>query len=481
MSVEVDDAARARLGLSPMRRRRSRRWSPRGWGLALLALAAGALLFWQGSGGAGGGPPFEATLPSVDAPPSAPAVPPAGLPPELLARLPVSKAVLGFATTAPRPEDSDEEPGPALDPAAPPRFVEWVEAPAGFDGPLRVEYALDAALTERVFKRLRRARVRRGHVVVMDIRSGRVMAYASADPEALPPRGAYPAASLAKVVTAAASLDHNRERAVEPCRYRGDPYRLTRARVNPARGGHVATLTKALARSYNQCFAQLAVHALGLEETRRAFARFGWEDTPGVGHAEGQIDPGEGDYGLGKLGSGLAGSRITALHAAQLVGSLATGELVAPWWIDRVVDAEGHVLPLPERGVRRRVMTVETAEEMRRMLVKTTTAGTARGAFRTRRGPRLRELQVAGKTGNLTGSDPHARYEWFAGVAPASDPRVAVAVVQAHGHLWWKMSAEIAAEVFSDLFCEGNRCEAEVASQFTGDLNLEPTLLGPGL
>jgi len=414
--------------------------------------------------------------------PSVAAGPPEKLPEVLLARLPVSRAALELPRTGlPAGEAESGPPGPILDRAAAPRLVEWVESPPGFAGPLRIEYALDAELTERVFARLRRARVKRGTVVVLDVRSGRVIAYASADPEALPPREAYPAASLAKVVTASASLDHDRERALEPCRYRGDPYRLTRSRVHPARGGHVATLTKALARSYNQCFAQLAVHALGPEETERAFERFGWQDAPGPGHAPGRIDLGEGDYGLGKLGSGLAGSRITALHAAQLAASLHTGELVEPWWIDRIVDADGRSLPLPPRGRRRRVMTPETADELREMLVKTTTAGTARGAFRTRRGPRLRELQVSGKTGNLTGSGPRARYEWFAGVAPAADPLVAVAVVQAHGHLWWKMSAEIAADVFADLFCEGKRCDATVAARFTGDLDetVQPLLLGP--
>lgn len=474
MSSDADDAARARLGLAPTRR--AYRWKRmlRVGGVSGLILAL-AIWGWYGilpPGGAFFADPSSRSSTAVESSQE--------ISQELLARLPVSRDVLGLGRTGAARAEGVEHTGPVLDGAAAARFVEWVEAPAGLSGPLRIEYALDAELTERVFARLRRARVKRGHVVVLDVRSGRVMAYASADPEALPPRAAYPAASLAKIVTAAASLDHNRDRTLEPCRYRGDPYRLTRSRVHPARGGHVATLGKALARSYNQCFAQLAVHVLGREETRLAFERFGWEDAPAPGHAQGHIELGEGAYGLGKLGSGLAASRITALHAAQLAGSLHTGELVDPWWIDRIVDADGRVMSLPPRGERRRVMTLETAQEMRRMLVKTTTGGTARGAFRTRRGPRLREVQVSGKTGNLTGSDPRARYEWFAGVAPASNPQVAVVVVQAHGHLWWKMSAEIAAEIFAELFCEGSACNAEIASRFTGDLDSEvaPLLLG---
>lgn len=478
---DTDDLARARLGLAPARRPRRRTLSRRGRAtlavgiasvglLAVLALPVGVPLPRPVSERSSGDIEQDEPLPAV--------------PEELLSRLPNSRKVLqlertGHSQFAVGESVAGQQHVP-VDPGSAPRFVEWVDAPAGFAGPLRIEYALDAELGERVFALLRRARVKRGHVVVLDVRSGRVMAYASVDPKALPPRAAYPAASLAKVVTAAASLERDRQRAVQPCRYRGDPYRLNKKRVHPARGGHQATLERALARSYNQCFAQLAVHALGDSEMRRAFARFRWLASPAPGHSRGVIDRGEGDYGLGRLGAGLAGSRITALYAAQLAGSLGSGELVDPWWIDRVVDTRGRELSLPPRGGRHRVMEQETADEVRRMLVRTTTNGTARSAFRTSRGPRLGDVRVAGKTGNLTGSAPHARYEWFAGTAPAEDPRVAVAVVQAHGHLWWKMSAEIAADVFAELFCEKRRCSAEHVARYTGDLGLEaaPLLLG---
>ncbi|MEE2662603.1 MAG: penicillin-binding transpeptidase domain-containing protein [Myxococcota bacterium] len=478
---DTDDAARARLGLAPARRPRRRALSRRGWVTLAVGVASAGLLAGLAIPV---GAPLLGQISDRIADDAEQHGPPRPVPEELLARLPNSSKVLELERTG-----SSQSAGAAsaarplrapVDPGAAPRFVEWVEAPAGFAGPLRIEYALDAELGERVFALLRRARVKRGHVVVLDVRTGRVMAYASVDPKALPPSAAYPAASLAKVVTVAASLERDRQRAMQPCRYRGDPYRLNKARVHPARGGHQATLERALARSYNQCFAQLAVHALGDSEMQRAFARFRWHVSPAPGHSRGLIDRGEGDYGLGKLGAGLANSRITALYAAQLAGSLGSGELVDPWWIDRVVDTRGRELLLPPRGGRHRVMQQETADEVRRMLVHTTTNGTARAAFRTPRGPRLGHVRVAGKTGNLTGSAPHARYEWFAGTAPAEDPRVAVAVLQAHGHLWWKMSAQIAADVFAELFCEKRRCSAERVARYTGDLGPEmaPLLLG---
>jgi cell division protein FtsI/penicillin-binding protein 2 len=362
-----------------------------------------------------------------------------------------------------------------------PYFVENVPVPPGegdLPGPLRVEYALDAELTSRIVRVLERARVRRGHVIVLDPNSGRVLAYVSTDPESFPPEHNYPAASLVKIVTAAAALHRDPKTAERPCRYSGNPYRLRRSQIDPPRRGREVSLERALAMSNNHCFAQLAVHAVGGEALLGALRRFGWLEEPAPGHDAGMARLGDDDFDLGRLGCGLAGCRITPLHAVQLAATLVRGERVQPWWVHRVTDAEGRELALPRPGPRRRVMTERLAGELRRMLVRTTTRGTARSAFRNRRGqPLLDDVQVAGKTGNLSGSHPRGRYEWFAGVAPADDPSVAVAVVQLHDDLWWQHSSGLAAGVFQQIFCERNRCSAERARRFTGSVEQEVTPL----
>ena len=338
-------------------------------------------------------------------------------------------------------------------------------------GDYRVEYAFDAELTRSILRVLKRGRVERGHVIALDTRTGRVLAYVSTDPQTFPPDRSYPAASLVKVVTAAAALEHAPDRARRPCLYTGNRYRLTPSRVHRPKRGNEASLERALATSNNQCFAQLAVETVGSEALLSSVEAFGWLDPPAPGHAAGSADPGDDDYDLGRLGCGLAGSRITPLHAAQLAATLANGEQVEPWWVDRVVDGSGEGLALPPRAAPRRVISHEMAEELRSMLVRTTTHGTARSAFRDRRGrPKLRDIKVAGKTGNLSGGDPHGRYEWFVGVAPASEPTVAVAVLQLQSNLWWSKSSELAADVFKEIFCERGRCEPRHAWRFTGDL-----------
>jgi hypothetical protein len=374
-------------------------------------------------------------------------------------RLPVSRAALSLPA-APAGGEA----------GAPERLYELVEAP-GADGPLRIEYSLDAELTRHVFRVLEQGRVALGHVIVLDPATGRVLAYASTDTRQFPPTRTYPAASLVKVITAAAALGVDPDAAQLPCRYSGSPYRLTPSRIDPPRAGNVVSLRQALATSNNQCFAQLAVHSVGVETLIDTITRFGWADEPAPAHAAGSIDdPAEEDrFGVGKLGCGLAGCRITPLHAAQLAGALAFGELVEPRWVDRVVDATGRELALPASAAPRQVIAPELADELREMLVDTTTRGTARRAFRARGGrPLLGPVQVAGKTGSLSGSDPKGRYEWFIGVAPAEAPRIAVAVVVVQRARWWRNASQIASEVLRGVFCEKGRCRGEAAERLVG-------------
>jgi membrane peptidoglycan carboxypeptidase len=418
-----------------------------------LAAAIGSIAF-----GPQAPPPVSAGAPRVRPAPDAPL--------QVLEQLPVGRGALALGAMS-----ESGQSAPAGSSGTSGRLFEIVR-PSGagplVQGPLRVEYSLDAELTRRVYRVLDKGRVKLGHVIVLDPATGRLLVYASTDPETFHPSRHYPAASLVKVITAAAVLGADPEVAKLPCRYTGNPYRLTPSRVAPPRHGREISLRRALATSNNQCFAQLAVHALGGDELMNAIERFGWLAEPAPAHSAGVADPGDDRYDVGRLGCGLAGCRITPLHAAQLAGTLAHGELVAPRWIDRVVDVHGRELPLPASAAPRRVMSPELADELRAMLVDTTTRGTARSAFRRRNGrPLLGEVRVAGKTGSLSGRDPKGRYEWFVGVAPAEEPRIAVSVLLVQGHLWWRNASQIAAEVLRQVFCpDRGVCGVDAASRW---------------
>jgi hypothetical protein len=391
---------------------------------------------------------------------------PPAVPAEILSRVPVFPRIGWHDVPSLRAAESTD---PAESRGSP--LVESVSVSATHPhlaSPLRVEYTLGAELNREVYEILKQSRVQLGHVVVLDPASGDLIAFTSTDLRRLPATGAYPAASLVKVVTAAAALEQSPAASSKPCRYVGSPYRLTRARLDPPRRGREVSLERALATSNNQCFAQLAVHELGPRTLLDAIERFGLLDIPAPAHPAGVAeDPGLDAYALGKLGCGLAGLRITPLHAALLGATLAQGKLPEPRWIARVSDARGRELTLPALGAPRTVLSPEIARQLRHMLIETTTRGTARKGFRTRGGRMLvRDLGVAGKTGSLSGKNPDGRYEWFVGVSPADDPRLAIAVLVVQGRRWHVPPSRIAAEVLEAAFCTKRSCTADAVARW---------------
>jgi len=437
-------------------------------GLGCLAVLGGAL-----SGRLAGPPPGERAEPTerAEAPPRA-VRPQPGLPQGSAAQAQLQDQGPSAAQAQAQPQPRAHPEGQARAPRPAPAPVStWV--PAG--GGVQIASTLHPELTRRIERILERARVALGHVVVLDPATGRILAFVSTDPERFPPTRAYPAASLIKIVTAAAALHRDPEVADRPCRYRGSPWRLTRARIEPPSSGRESSLRRALATSNNQCFARLAVHTLGAGPMLDAIARFGLLEAPAPGYAPGFADPGDDAYDLGKLGSGLDGTRITPLHGAQLAATLADGVLREPYWIEHLEVADGSLLPGPPPRPPRRVLTPELATRLRDMLVDTTVRGTARSAFRNRRGrPLLGEIAVAGKTGSLSGRDPDGRYEWFSGLAPAVEPRMALAVLLVQGDLWWRNASQIAADTFRSIFCEKGDCSPARAERWK-----EPESTGP--
>ena len=219
----------------------------------------------------------QAALPAVSAgaPPVADGAPEleeseprSEVPAFVLERLPMTRDALALPVTGASPE--------APPASSPGHLFERIAVPTDAGGTFTVEYTLDAELTRRVFDVLENARVGLGNVIVMDPNQGRVLAYASTDAVQFPPTRSYPAASLVKVITAAAALDRAPDGASAVPLQREPVSAHAESRLDPPARGREVTLGKALATSNNQCFAQLAVHAVGVTPLIEAIGRFGW-------------------------------------------------------------------------------------------------------------------------------------------------------------------------------------------------------------
>jgi cell division protein FtsI/penicillin-binding protein 2 len=129
------------------------------------------------------------------------------------------------------------------------------------------------------------------------------------------------------------------------------------------------------------------------------------------------------------------------------------GALLRPYLVDRVTDENGQEIFDGSPMFLGQACEAETAHQLARMMVLTTTVGTARSSFRDREGrPMIPGVDVAGKTGTLHARSPFRAYDWFMGFAPADDPEIAVAGLVINEPQWRIKGHYVGRELFRRYF-----------------------------
>ena len=307
-----------------------------------------------------------------------------------------------------------------------------------------------------------------GTVVVMDPRTGRLLALAVApgfDPNHYSdyPLSAlgdpavsdvYEPGSVNKVITMSAALQ---ERLVTPQSPFVVPPELHYAgftfRDAELHGTEHLTLAGILAKSSNIGTIEVA-RKIGAARLYRYLHAYGFGSPTGVGL------PGDGSGLLPPLDQWTAstlptasfgqGVGVTALQVASVYATVANGGVrVTPQLVAGTVDADGHTHP-SARPERHRVISARVAAQLRDMLeAVTTNEGTAPLA-------RIPGYRIAGKTGTANRPNGHGGYggagytSSFVGFAPADDPKLLVEVVLQNPRLG-HFGGLVAAPVFHDV------------------------------
>lgn len=301
-----------------------------------------------------------------------------------------------------------------------------------------------------------------GAAVAINSRTGEVLALAEhseRDPgERVALSSEAPAASIFKVVTAAALLElAGLSPDLEVC-YHGGTRGITEAllRPNPARDTRCATLSSALGRSLNVIFARMADRHLSREQLAGFAHAFGFNaeipfdlplDRAGVDIPEERVE-------RARAAAGFWHSHISPLHAAMMAQAVAQeGAMLRPYLVDEVTDASGREIFDGSPLYLGQACSPETAHQLARMMVLTTTVGTARSSFRDREGrPMIPGIDAAGKTGTLHARSPFRAYDWFMGFAPADDPEIAVAGLVINDPQWRIKGHYVGRELFRRYF-----------------------------
>lgn len=328
-------------------------------------------------------------------------------------------------------------------------------------GENRIVYTLDPELQEQAQAVFRQYRVPYGALVALEPATGRILALAEFSREEpdlhdFARRATYPAASLVKVVTAAAALETGRFTPSTPIRFEGNPYRLYPRKLSPGnqrRENNVTTLAEALGKSNNVVYAKIGV-TVGQQTLEATLRRFGFNEAIpfdfGLQQSRASV-PAE-SYPLGRTAAGFGEVYLSPVHAALIAAAIANeGVMMRPYIVERLEDATGAPLYQATPEPMGRAVPQSVARQVARMMEETVTDGTSARVFR-RYARKLRSLGVAGKTGSLTGEDPPGRYEWFIGFAPLDEPQLAVASLVVNHELWHIKGTYAAQAVMREFF-----------------------------
>ncbi len=310
-----------------------------------------------------------------------------------------------------------------------------------------IDIRLQARVAKALGDRLAKAHVDKGAVIVMDPKSGDILAMVSAPaPAAVQPTpdqlldraryGQYPPGSTFKLVTAMAALrlDPALENKSFSCRRLPDGrvgaiipgwHKPIRDDVGDSAHGTLS-LARAITVSCNAYFAQLGVFSVGaqaLSDTAKLL------EIPAGSVADLQAALPFASYGQGPV-------LVTPFKMARVAATIAADGLMPEGrW---VIDASNSRTAAP-----RAIVNPDLAEFLAHAMRSVVLEGTGRRAMQGV------STSVAGKTGTaqLDEGMPHS---WFAGFAPYDGDRsksIAFAVVVEHGGYGGTTAAPIAREV----------------------------------
>jgi cell division protein FtsI/penicillin-binding protein 2 len=339
---------------------------------------------------------------------------------------------------------------------------------AQLNGGRSVELTLDPQIQRAAMTQLEHYRVPEGSVVVMDVKSGKLLAYASylasGERVDLAIRAEAPSASVFKVVTGAALVERAGLNAqTEQCYHGGKSVILPdELQDDPERDKWCATLGMAMGRSLNVVFARLAQKHITPEELAATAGALGYgapvpfvvkNDAPQIEIPEDQLE-------FARTSAGFWHTSLSPLAAALMAQTVANaGVALEPRIVQSVYEGSERLWQAPsEPRVLRRAIKPGTAAELTRMMTETVENGSAYRSFHDAGGkPYLPGIAVAGKTGTLTREKLNRFYTWFIGFAPADKPEIAISTLIVNTPVWHIKAPIVASGVLRAYFVKQGR------------------------
>jgi cell division protein FtsI/penicillin-binding protein 2 len=310
---------------------------------------------------------------------------------------------------------------------------------------LTIDINVQGIVEDELRKGVETAGAESGTAIALDPRTGEVLAIASypsydpndvknAEQSTIRVRAitdTYEPGSTMKLVTAAAALE---EKAITPedsINTEGGIYQLGQHPIRDEHPAAAMTFRQALEESSNIAFAKIAA---GLPAPRfyKYVRDFGFGIISGIdlpGEARGDVKkPNEFSKGTQEFMAFGYQLAVTPLQLACAYAAIANGGvMMKPHLLRRRVNRDGEITQEVEAQEIRRVVSQETADTLRDLLVGVVEQGTGEQA-------RIAGLKIAGKTGTSQqlagGAYSKEKYNAsFVGFFPAEDPKVTLLVL----------------------------------------------------
>lgn len=320
-----------------------------------------------------------------------------------------------------------------------PNFTYPIEAPVdGQTVQLTIDLGLQEIVEDALGSAMERTRARKGSVVVVDPRTGELLAMANHAREDEPERDRnyavvdqFEPGSTFKVVTLAGLYEEGGTAPTDSLFCENGSWSWNGRTLRDVHPYGFLTVEQVIEESSNICAAKLA-ERLGGQDLYEFSRRFGFGLPSGLdfpGEPRGLLKRPD-DWGPMTTASVAMGYEVmvTSIQMAMAYSAIANGgELLRPYLVRRIVRPDGTTGFTGEPQRVRQVVRPETARMITQALVRVVEVGTARTA-------QLEVLPVAGKTGTARKTGAHGyetgRYtSSFVGFFPAVEPRYVVFVL----------------------------------------------------
>jgi cell division protein FtsI/penicillin-binding protein 2 len=311
---------------------------------------------------------------------------------------------------------------------------------------LKVTLSIDPGLQDYIRNLASNTKALQTSVVVMDAVDGRILAMVDYDQlgqgDIFSIKADYPAASIFKMVSAAAALEAAGFSPEQSVSFVGGQHTLYKYQLKDKSGKYTTktTFRKAFASSINPVFGKLGIYHLGRGILNDYGSRFyfnraiPFEMEMGKSRMEAPSD----NFGLAELASGFnKETLISPLHAAMLGASVANdGVMMRPRIVETVQTESGITLYEGKSTALARVIKSDTATGLKVLMRETVVRGTCKRAFhKLFRSKACRDVDLGAKTGTINDRLDRFKYDWTVAFAAPRDGRraIAVAVLNVHG------------------------------------------------